>query len=181
MDVVEKRAALETVNFWINSVDTKASILLASYGVIISVLLSQPIIDHIIKITKSLFQIRSFSTSIISVFVVFVPVLFFTGIALLVKSLTPRIIKKNGGSVSIQSISFFAAVSQHKTFDSYLQKVYECQNDTEFYENDLLTQIYFASRICTRKHVDLRRGIILSATAVFFFIVLLAFGYFIAL
>ena len=175
MDKDDAYKTLDTVNMWINNCDTKVSVILGIYGVIISLAFSLDYISKIkaifIKFNQNHLFLRYpyFIVAIISV------VLIFVGIYKLLKVIIPRIIlgaKKNG---DFDSIMFFGNVAKFESYKSYCKKVGLATSESVL--DDILFQIYAASKICNTKFKNQKIGLVLSLSGIVTLLVILIIGY----
>lgn len=162
---------LNTVNSWIFNCDTKVSIILATYGVIVTAFLSSDVGSVIANIIKQC--IESHTVCNIIYLLVFVGALIFLGYGIykLICVLLPKI------DLTEKSIMFFGSVSTFKSFPDYQQKVATYAGDNVKTQEDILFQIYAASNICSQKFKNQKKGLILTLWASLVIIVWFIIGF----
>lgn len=145
---------LNNINNWTMNCDTKASVILGSYGVAFSLLLVTDVLTKIIDTIKSCFD--SFNVMKLFYFTLFVIscICLITGFTFLVSVLVPRIDKNE------ESLMFFASVNENKDVNIYKEKANKYSEKNTI--NDLQNQIYAASKICTTKFTLQKKGLIFS-------------------
>lgn len=157
---------LQRTDAWINSSDTKTSIIFATMGVLLAILLN----DRTFTIIEKILNYTLFFRLLNVILVYAAGVYIFLGILFLLKSLTPKL----DNSTEITSLHYFGDVSTM----SYkrLTSDYKKRNlDEEIM--DLLNQIHVNSKICKLKHDNLKTGINHSTTGILLLIVTLICNY----
>lgn len=165
----DKYKVLDTVNQWIFNCDTKASIILATLGVFLTILFSSDIgvfMANTIKISVS--EITVCNLMYLFILVIGIVLLFY-GIYRLIRVLIPTI------NLDYKSVMFFGNISSYQKFEDYCIAV----NSTDSSKNDedLLHQIYAASQICNQKFKNHKQGIILSFVGVIILIFWMLLGF----
>lgn len=163
--IVKKADALETLERtigFINNCDTKASVLLGVYGVILTIMLSK---DAALEM-KSLFD---FSVSrgdwvkfLIPFCLVFGTCLLLIGLYKLLSVFSPKIncndLKQNG--LELNSNIFFGTICASRSYEGFKECFLNC-SDEEFL-NDIMSQIYLNSKICIKKFSNCKIGLFAS-------------------
>lgn len=170
-DKDDAHRTLDRVNALTESYNVVSSAVLAFFSILIPILLSTDFFKILKILVKNARDVRKPADicMILSIIASFIIAL--TGIFYLVKVLTPRITTK-GSSRKIQSIMFFGIVSEFNTFEEYLNSVKKY--DENMVMEDLLRQIYEASKICSRKNKCYKTGLILLITGFITFSLLIA-------
>ena len=78
--------------------------------------------------------------------------------------------------MNLTSLMYFHNIAKYNTYNDYKNKVLNATND-EFF-NDILSQIYLNSKICTEKYENYNKGLILSIKGAIVFVILWAIGNF---
>lgn len=151
--------SLDRVNAWIGNCDQKAGFLLAIIGVIITILFSsdfsQSIVDNVVNPYREYIknpELKEFSLIrfIYFLFIVITIIASFVSIIFALLSITAAIdikkYKKDDGNSELvdKSLLFFGSISSKK-YNEFKEK-----SDVS-YEDDLKSQIFINSIICTRK------------------------------
>ena len=164
----DKQKVLDTVNQWIFNCDTKVSIILAMLGVFLTVLLSSDIGKCIFNIVKISLYERTICSILYFVLLITGIIILVLGIYKLIRVLIPTINLKH------KSVMFFGNVASYSSFIEYCDAVKNTNND-EIAE-DLLHQIYAASKICSIKFKNQKIGIFLSSIGLVIILAWLVFG-----
>lgn len=171
MNNFDEYKVLETVNQWIFNCDTKASIILAAYGAGASIVGSSEIGRAVVNMfklnitSKSLCSIMFVGMLLASIF------LFLYGLFNLIFAISPRI------HSNVDSVMFFGKVATYTDFESYKNAVNVCNRDNKVVE-DLLKQIFEASKICNEKFKCYKKGLRYSLTGMFIMLLWLIIGFF---
>ena len=161
---------LNTVNSWIFNCDTKVSIILATYGVMITALLSTDVYAVMIKIIEQCIVCHTVCNIIYLMIFVAALIIFGCGLYKLICVLLPKI------DLTGKSIMFFGNVSAFKSFEDYIKEANTySDNDTKTHE-DILFQIYAASNICSQKFKNQKKGLVLTLLASLMIIVWFLIG-----
>lgn len=160
--------ALDNINMWINSCDTKSSIVLGFYATIITICLSTDFVDVQSKIVTYLFDNISFLV-ILYIIVHFGAILsFIIGIIELLKVIVPRIILKTTSGEQFNSLLFYGSIAKNTpTYEQYCKKIKKI--DEEDIINDLLFQVHSAAMICDKKFHYQKIGLVLTTISVLVF------------
>lgn len=166
---LDKYKVLDTVNQWIFNCDTKASIVLATLGIFLTILFSSSIGNFIAGTIKNCTE-NITVCNVIYLIIFIVGIIFMcAGIYKLIRVLVPTI------NMNHSSVMFFGNVAAYPTFDEYCKSVSTCSSDD--FTADILHQIFAASRICAQKFKNQKMGIMLSfiGVAIVLFWLLLGF------
>ena len=166
---LDKHKVLDTVNQWIFNCDTKASIVLATLGVFLTIIFSSDIGSFMASTIKASIGEVTVCNVIYLCIMLSGAILLISGIYKLVRVLIPTINLKH------KSVMFFGNVASYPSFEDYYEAVNSC--DSEEIGSDLLHQIYAASTICNLKFKNQKIGIVLSSLgiAILLFWVLIGF------
>ena len=160
---------------WIENCDTKTSVILGVIGVMVAIFLSS---DYLIEITgifdAMLLKGAEGMIYIVSGVVALLTIIrgiFYLVLVLLAKTSTKEFDEKG---LKNDSVIFFSSIAQNKAFNDYRMKVESC-SETELQE-DLISQIYICSRICTAKFNNYKKGLTLSMIGLVSFSIILLIG-----
>lgn len=161
---------LNTVNSWIFNCDTKVSIILATYGVMITALLSSDFSSVIVKIIEQCIKCHTVCNIIYLMIFVGALVIFGYGLYKLICVLLPKI------DLTRKSIMFFGSVATFKSFEDYIKEANTYIGNDAKAQEDILFQIYVASNICSQKFKNQKKGLHLTLLASLVIIVWLLVG-----
>jgi uncharacterized BrkB/YihY/UPF0761 family membrane protein len=156
--------ALDTINCWISNCDNKSSIILGLYGIIITIFLSTETTRNLIEVIKVMESEVPFLMWIYCIFLVASLVVFIYGIFRLIKVLLPKIDTKK------PSIMFFGSVTTYECFEYY--KYVAINKTEEELLDDVLGQVYAASKICSQKFLNHKSGLLISGIGLTIFTVM---------
>lgn len=150
---------LDRILEWIKACDTKASVLLASIGIVATILTSE-------KFIQKEYDLWCFFSQNIDCLKVIYILLFFIFFGFIILSiiffileLNPFLFSKKSGNTKIDSLYFFGTISK-KDRGIFKKQYFErtLENDIE----DLLDQVYINAKICNLKYKRTKWGIICS-------------------
>lgn len=159
---VDRKELLEQLDRlldWIKSCDTKSSIVLAVIGIFLSIFTSQHSLNMLNEILNLSVKNLNFSNFLYLLAFLISWSLFLFGAYCLIRVLIPRLrkfAKDDDETTHKDSIYYFEGIS-HNTFLEYKHKVFN--RDTQDDLNDLLSQIFINSKICTQKYTYYSKGI----------------------
>ena len=170
---------LDNVNAWIGNCDNKASIILAAIGIVASVILSTDTFRSLTDLIKADLSNGGLNR-LLAGCVLLSLVLMLVGIFFLVQVITPNLIytykhTEHGRTVTsdFPSLMFYGQVAKQDSVDKYHANIMGVDNNSVY--KDLCFQIFSASKICTTKFQNLKKGL------AFFFIGLSLFVLFLFL
>jgi hypothetical protein len=159
---------------FINNCDNKASIVLGGTVAILAIIFSSDGIKKVIDMVSAMLFPQSGSTTSGEAFylllLVLSMVLLIIGFVFLVLTITARV--KSSGS----SVIYFGHIAQHKDAGVYRENI--LSTSKEVLLEDILTQIYINSVICSQKYKHYNRGLKLTVIGFAALIAILAFGIF---
>lgn len=174
---VEKQDILDRLDRileWIRACDTKASILLATMGIIMTVFSTEFFLTKLKLILKYNLNELDFSKILYLTFVVVFFGLFFVGIFCLVLELNPALISKKNNNENVESTYYFEAIAK-KELSTLKAEIEQLSYEKEI--NDIITQLYINSKICTKKYHYTRVGIFYSLVGTFGILLLFIIGW----
>ena len=164
---------LDTVNMWIANCDTKASVFIASVGVICSIAVSSDLLGIVINVIGAslcfdkLMMIPFNLLLWLSLFSILL------GLFFLVKVILPQILnfyfKANGEKKRFDSFMFYGTVAK-KNYEDYCSQIEKIKND-DLIIKDLLFQINSASKICDSKFRNFKKGVFFFSTGISIFMI----------
>ena len=140
--------------------DTKATIIITTYGLIITFICSTAEVSYITLMqNKVLFGLTVLSTvsALLAVFFAF-------------RCLNPRLIKLNS-----QTVIFFGHIANHKNYPEFDEKLEMILSETELYKKQLSEQIFTNSKIAYGKFLNIAYSMRFSLAALGFLLVELVF------
>lgn len=154
---------LETINMWINNVDTKAATVLGIVGVAFSIVFSSDTARIVKHIVEKQFTTKTLISIILDILLVISIVVVALGIGCIFLTLSPQIIKKPKENnveteETFDSIMFYAIISKYN-YNDYEEKI---KNNCEQFDDlmkDLIFQIHSAAKICTKKFNYFKKGL----------------------
>ena len=163
-----------TIGF-INSCDSKVSIYLATLGVLITVFLSEDNIKTINSIFNGIKNNFSTFSKGYSIVVILSLISLIIGVALLVSVLVPRtkIDSYDKELIKDDSIIFFDKISNKKYKD--FSRIIDNVTDEQIIE-DIKSQIFINSKICSKKFKLQRYGLLIASLAVVLILILYIIG-----
>ena len=174
MAAFEKEDAIKTleiVNSWTSNCDTKVEITLGGFAILSGFLLSSDFVQKFLGIVQRALAVPVSVCNIVYVMLLFASIVVaLIGVYNLVMVLFPTIVKAD-------SIMFFASVARFNGLEEYLTKAKETKEDELM--DDILTQIYHASCICSKKFERQKKGLRLLLIGTMAFVIVFLIGVFI--
>ncbi len=159
---------------FVTNCDNKTSIVLATFGVLLAIILTNEGVNEIFNIVKTCIEAKSFCH-------IFYLVCFTGAIFLLVwgmfnlgSVLVAKTSEEALGRKDESSRIFFAGIIKNGNYVDYKQKFYAMNR--EDFLNDLIEQIYINANIASIKYATYNRGLRCTIVGFIFFIVLLLIG-----
>lgn len=178
---------LDTINMWINTCDTKASIIIGIASIVATIIFSSDIMLTIKGIVNNIFADLKCCSCIFAITFLGSIICFLLGFAFLVSVIFPRLIltpvlhkEKSGHSKSratYGTLMFYGLIAQ-MTFKEYLNEVSSYCDNQDRVMNDILFQIHSAACICNIKFKKFKIGILLFSIGIVAFALHLVLGYF---
>ncbi len=170
------QSTLDRIIGFVNSCDVKASIVLGILGIVLAGLLSDKTLENLyfalssavkLKGFLSIFYLFSFTISALSVII---------GLGFLIYAISAKI-EQSGNNSNI----YFVDIMLNKNAAAYLQKLKS--NTESSVVDDLISQIYINSSICTKKYKRYNLGLKLTTigVTVFLFSNLIAYNIFVCI
>lgn len=147
----ELTGILDRNTAWIENCDSKTSIILAGFGVIVGILLATDYASKFVSIFRYMINNVSFWSVVYLIFSFFVICLIFAGCVCWINVLFARINLNEFSDRGIKSDSliFFSSIAKYNTLLSYKKHLEKCE--IEQLNDDLISQIYICSIICDKK------------------------------
>ena len=162
---------------FVTNCDNKTSIVLAAFGVLLAIILTNEGLNEIFNIMKACIATKTFCSILYLLCfasAVFSMVLgmFNLGSVLIAKTSEEAIGRKNENSRI-----FFAGIRKNGNYNTYQQKF--CAMSKEDVLSDLIEQIYINADIASVKYATYNRGVRRTVVGFVFFVVLLLIGIYI--
>ncbi|WP_238859610.1 Pycsar system effector family protein [Clostridium sp. YIM B02569] len=176
---IKKEEALDildrTIRF-VNSCDSKASVVIGVSGVLLTILSSNERVTEIKSIIKlAMGSGIWYGVLYLGILVCAVMVCVF-GIVKLLEVLFPKTNcdDLNQEGIELNSHIFFGGICKNPTYNQYKEKVMNYNEDE--YLNDIISQIYLNSIICERKFKNFKVGVVATFLGLLSFLVVLIIG-----
>lgn len=164
-----------TIGF-INNCDTKTSIVLGIYGIIVAVLFTN---EGLLKLKTII--IASMGKGMVYGILYVIPLMFVVGIFIfgickLFYVLFPKIDCKDlkQEDLDLDSKLYFGDIAKNSSYKQYKEKLLNCDDDE--YINDIISQIYLNSFICNKKFMNYKKGFKVSFIGLILFIIMFGIG-----
>lgn len=172
---------LDTINFWINSCDTKASILLSGIGVAFTLLFTSNILEKVFDVTKKVIDNFSGIGAWIGILGILSVLGCIVGTGYIISVIVPRQIFKpkesNVKNENINSLMFYGSIAK-MSFSTFCEQINSLCDPNDVIVKDLIFQIHSAAKICAIKTKNLKIGSIVFFVSLFMFVFCFSFGYF---
>lgn len=151
-------ARLDRLLDWIKSCDTKSSIVIAGTGLFLTIFTSEHSFNMLKTILTKTFDHMYFLKVLYIIFFSISLLFFVYGSYCLIRVLAPRLSKDLKGLEHTEndSLYYFESISTN-TFLGFVNKVKTRNEDDDI--QDILSQIYINSKICTLKYFHYSQGI----------------------
>ncbi|WP_097026356.1 Pycsar system effector family protein [Clostridium peptidivorans] len=164
-----------TIGF-VTNCDSKASVLLGVFGVLLTILFSSDGVTELKSIIKIAISAGTWYGVLYCVILVFTSIVFYFGIVKLLQVLFPKIdcdeLKQE--DLELNSNIFFGGICKNSTYKQYKDKMMKCNQDE--YLNDIISQIYLNSVICDRKYKNFKIGVVVALIGFLSFIAVWGIG-----
>lgn len=162
---------------FVTNCDNKTSIVLAAFGVLLAIILTNEGLNEIFNIVKACIATKTFCS--ILYLLCFAGAIFFMvlGMFNLGSALVANTSEEAIGRKDENSRIFFAGIRKNGDYNTYCQKF--CAMSKEDLLNDLIEQIYINADIASIKYATYNRGLRCTIVGFIFFVVLLLIGIYI--
>lgn len=162
---------------FVTNCDNKTSIVLAAFGVLLAIILTNEGLNEIFTIVKACIASKSFCS--ILYLLCFAGAIFsmVLGMFNLGSVLVAKTSEEAIGRKDENSRIFFAGIRKNGNYNTYQQKF--CAMSKEDFLNDLIEQIYINADIASIKYATYNRGLRRTIVGFIFFVVLLLIGIYI--
>lgn len=162
---------------FVTNCDNKTSIVLATFGVLLAIILTNEGLNEIFNIVKACILTKTFCSIVyllcfVSAFFVMMLGMFNLGNVLIAKTSEEAIGRKEENSCI-----FFAGIRKNGDYNTYHKKFYAMSKEDLL--NDLNEQIYINADIASIKYATYNRGFKRTIVGFIFFVVLLLIGIYI--
>lgn len=161
---------------WINSCDTKASILVSGIIAIAGIGLAFDYVSVVAEIVNAMNKKENFWSILYLVLLVLSCVSVVAGLGCLVAVLRAKVKPEEYRSRGLitDSLLFFGTIAKNTTVKKYSIKLNECNE--KGLRDEIISQIYICSLICQRKYVYFNRGMLFGVIGVAAFASLFVIG-----
>ena len=154
--------------------DNKTSIVLASFGVLLAIILTNEGLNEILNIVKTCIATKTFCNILYLLCLAGATLVMVFGLFNLGSVLAANTTEEAIGKKDESSHIFFAGIRKNGDYETYNQKFLAM--DRESLLNDLTEQIYINADIASIKYASYNRGLRCTAIGFLFFIALLLIG-----
>lgn len=154
--------------------DNKTSIVLASFGVLLAIILTNEGLNEILNIVKTCIATKTFCNILYLLCLAGATFVMVFGLFNLGSVLAANTTEEAIGKKDESSHIFFAGIRKNGDYETYNQKFLAM--DRESLLNDLTEQIYINADIASIKYASYNRGLRCTAIGFLFFIALLLIG-----
>ncbi|MDD4565088.1 MAG: DUF5706 domain-containing protein [Eubacteriales bacterium] len=161
---------------WIENCDSKTSIVLGCIGIIAGILLAADYVSRIIAIFRNFLETLSF-WSVTYLIIAYASICTVAaGCLCLLLVLVAKINLKEFAAKGVRtdSLIYFSSIARIKTMSSYKSKLRSMKDDE--LEEDLISQIYICSIICSKKFARYKIGLLLSVLGLISFAAMIIIG-----
>ncbi|MBR5231773.1 MAG: hypothetical protein IKW00_05940 [Clostridia bacterium] len=162
---------------FVTNCDNKTSIVLAAFGALLAIILTNEGLNEIFNIVKACITIKTFCSILYllcfaSAIFIMILGMFNLGSVLIAKTSEEAIGRKDE-----TSRIFFAGIRKNSNYNTYHKNF--CEMSKEYLLNDLIEQIYINADIASVKYETYNRGLRRIIVGFVFFVVLLFIGIYI--
>jgi len=177
MQAIDKADAIDildrTIDF-VRNCDNKASIFLGAFGVILTIVLTTDGVDNLASIFNSAIAQLSFCNILFLVLMLCAVVAVVVGLSQIIRVLGVKVESLKEEGIACDSKIFFEGIKKNTNYLTYKAKLFN-MSDEEFL-NDIASQIYINSCICSDKYKNYKCGLKWSLIGFIAFIVLWIIG-----
>ena len=162
---------------FVTNCDNKTSIVLATFGVLLAIILTNEGLNEIFNIVKACIATKTFCSLLY--LLCFAGAIFYMVLGMLNigSVLVAKTSEEAIGRKDENSRIFFAGIRKNGNYNTYHQKF--CAMSKEDLLNDLIEQIYINADIASIKYATYNRGLRRTIVGFLFFVVLLLIGIYI--
>ena len=162
---------------FVTNCDNKTSIVLASFGVLLAIILTNEGLNEIFNIVKTCIATKTFCNILYLLCLTGAITSMVVGMFNLGSVLVARTSKEANGRKDENSRIFFVGIRKNGDYKTYNEKFLAM--DRESLLNDLIEQIYINADIASTKYASYNLGLRRTAIGFIFFVVLLLLGIYI--
>lgn len=162
---------------FVTNCDNKTSIVLASFGVLLAIILTNEGLNKIFNIVKICIASKTFCNILYLLCLAGAIIVMVLGMFSLGSVLVARTSEEANGRKDENSRIFFVGIRKNGDYKTYNQKFLAM--DRESLLNDLIEQIYINADIASTKYASYNLGIRRTAIGFIFFVALLLLGIYI--
>ena len=162
---------------FVNSCDTKTSIVLAIFGVILTIVFTSDILTNVLQTIQKVYDAKKCCSCLYLFLVLLSIAVVFIGICSLISVLIGRVdINKDSPCLKATSKIFFAGITKFENIEKYrnnFSKMTEKQ-----YFNEIVNEIFINSKIASVKYKKYNLGLRCIAYGVLAFVIMILIGTF---
>lgn len=162
---------------FVTNCDNKTSIVLATFGVLITIILTNEGLNVIFSIIKICFETKSFCNIFYLICFTIAIFIMAIGIYNLGSVLVARTTEESISRKDEHSRIFFMGIRKSGNYKTYNQKFYEMNKEELL--NDLIEQIYINADIASVKYAKYNRGLKFTIIGFILFVIFLFIGIYI--
>ena len=161
--VDDYRYVLDSINSWIISADNKVSIYCGMYSVVIAVIAF--VADHVLSVIgEKSAEINQTAYVWLVVLTIIAIISFLISIVFYSWAVKPNLICDNNTQDKDKLSLFYRDIAQFKSPEEFVHTVEE--TDRDGYLTEIVTEVYYNSKVCTSKMIRFQVAIILSTISV---------------
>lgn len=162
---------------FVTNCDNKTSIVLATFGVLITIILTNEGLNAIFSIIKTCFETKSFCNIFYLICFTIATLIMVIGFYNLGSVLVARTTEESIGRKDENSRIFFMGIRKSGNCKTYNQKFFEMNKEELL--NDLIEQIYINADIAAVKYAKYNRGLKFTMVGFLLFVIFLFIGIYI--
>lgn len=172
-EIEDLNIILDRINQWIVNCDNKSMILVTLVGIIVGILFATNYIEKLLAIYSYIcshptyINLGYFIVSIISIFLILL------GIWNIIQSIIARTEIPADNGLITNSLIYYGTISNYE-YEEYVKNVKEI--DKESLKQEIISQIYINSKICTKKFKNYNNGLKFSILGFGLFAILMVIG-----
>jgi hypothetical protein len=165
---------LDRINQWIVNCDNKSLILVTLIGIFVGVLFATDYIMNLIKIYLFIWHNPNLINLLYLILSLSSILLILGGIWFVIQSIIARTKPYSEEGLIKDSLIYYGTISKN-SFEVYSKKINNL--DEESLKNEIISQIYINSKICTFKFENYNKGLIFSILGFSLFAILMGIGH----
>jgi len=179
LDGIKKEEALDildrTIGF-VNFCDSKTSVVLGIFGVLLTILFSGEGVKELKSIIKLAISTGNYYGILFVIVLACAAIVFTFGIIKLLQVLFPQteVNDPKQKEIDVDSKIFFGCICKNSTYKQFREKLMKCSG--EEYLNDIISQVYLNAIICNKKYTNFKTGLRTAIIGFVFFLMTWGIG-----